>query len=151
MARPSKLDDDLAKRILAYVCAGNTYEIAAEATGVSRSTFYGWQSRGKSAIKVTRREDRTDDIERPYVDFFKALEKAKAIAIATAVVRVRDAMTDDWRAAIAFLERRDPSHWGKRRTNYTRVHRILKDVHVDKEDIPLVRENLRLFFPSLTE
>ena len=151
MARPSKLDADLTKQILAYIRSGNTYEIAAAAVGVSRSTFYSWQSRGKKAIKAQRRATCNLDLEEPFIDFFRDLEKAKAIAIASAVERVRAAMTDDWRAAIAFLERRDPINWGKRKSFSKIPVRPISTKEIDQEEAALMRDQVHRSFPALGE
>ena len=102
MARPTKLDDLVEKRILDVVREGNSYENAARVAGLSASTLHDWRARGK------RGEDR-------YSEFLVRLEKARGEAEAASVAIVRTAATGGtWQAAAWWLERREPARWAKR-------------------------------------
>ncbi len=85
--------------------AGCDVEVACRAAGVSRSTYYRWKARGE--------REHTGE----YHDFVQALRAAEAEAEVHAVVVIRKAMYGgDWRASLAFLERRFPDRWSKRTT-----------------------------------
>lgn len=99
MARPSKLSPEVHERIVRGIRAGNYAEPAARAAGVSSSTYYRWLERGK---------DEKDGI---YRDLYQAVRRAEAEAEVHAVAVIRKAMPDDWRAALAYLERRHPERW----------------------------------------
>ena len=47
MARPTKLTVEVRDRIVAAIRAGNYPEAAAQAAGISPSTFYRWLGRGE--------------------------------------------------------------------------------------------------------
>jgi hypothetical protein len=46
--------------------------------------------------------------------FSQSLTRARADAKVGAIAAIRSAMPEDWRAALAFLERRHPQEWGRR-------------------------------------
>jgi transposase len=104
LGRRTKLTPERRDRILQATRAGCDIEIACRAAGVGTSTYYRWKARGEQ------------EPVGPYRDFFMALRTAEAEAEVHAVAVIRHAMGDDWRAALAFLERRHPGRWGKRTT-----------------------------------
>jgi transposase len=99
MARPTKLTPELQERIVKAVRAGNYAEAAARANGISASTYYRWLQRG--ALNDSG----------AYRDFGEAVRQAEAEAEVHAVAILRRAMGEDWRAALAYLERRHPGRW----------------------------------------
>jgi len=101
VARPSKLTAETAERIVQAIRAGNYAEAAVRAAGIAPSTFYRWMDRGAA------------EEDGPHRDFHEAVRRAEAEAEVHAVATVRRAMGDDWRAAMAYLERRHPSRWRK--------------------------------------
>lgn len=102
MARPTKLTQEVHDLIVEAVRAGNYYEVAARAAGVEASTFYKWMKRGREG-KGKR-----------YVEFFHAVEQARAEAERESVEIVRNAAKKDWAAASWWLERIAPARWGRR-------------------------------------
>lgn len=103
MARPSKLTPDVQERIAALIRVGNTVEIAAEAAGIARGTFFVWMNRGADARP-----------ESPYAQFHAAIEAARAQAEATLVTRIAKAAANgSWLAAAWLLERGAPERWAK--------------------------------------
>jgi hypothetical protein len=104
--RPSKLPVS-EKRILADIRAGCFPEQAAQAAGVSPSAFYAWKARGQR------------ESDGPYHRFVRNLRQAEAEAERNAVNILRSAIEDDgdWKAALAFLERRYPGRWRRHQTN----------------------------------
>jgi len=99
VARPSKLTAETAERIVQAVRAGNYAEAAVRAAGIAPSTFYRWLDRGAA------------EEDGPHREFHDAVRRAEAEAEVHAVAVVRRAMSEDWRAAMAYLERRYPSRW----------------------------------------
>lgn len=143
MGRPSKLDDlvlihgEPRKRwevIVERVRLGSYPEVAAASTGISAGTFYRWKVLGED-----RWEDGRKIPARPeYREFREALEKAEAEAEEEAIAHVKRAMSEDWRAAMTYLERRAPQRWRRRETIHeagpayddpvpTRTHRVEVD------------------------
>ena len=99
MARPSKLTPVVRERIVQAIRAGNYAESAARAAGIAASTYYRWMERGERESAGAFRE------------FAEAVRLAEAEAEVHAVAIIRRAMGEDWRAALAYLERRYPGRW----------------------------------------
>ncbi len=99
MARPSKLTPEMQDRILRAVRAGNYADAAARECGIAPSTYYRWLARGAAEKHGVHR------------DFADAIRQSEAEAEVHAVAILRRAMNEDWRAAMAYLERRHPSRW----------------------------------------
>jgi transposase len=127
MARPTKRTPEREKRLLQAIRAGNTRRAAAAYAGISDDSLERWAKR--------------------CADFADALTRAEAESEVALVAIVRQAASQDWRAAMAILERRWPDSWGKR-------EKLDLDVYVRararelglEEDFALqtVRERLRL-------
>lgn len=97
MARPLKFDDVTVERILAALRAGNTEADAAAYAGVDDATMRRWKAKD--------------------AQFRAAVQVAKAGAKIFAVTTIHKAIqSGSWKAALAWLERRYPSEWGKRDT-----------------------------------
>lgn len=62
-----------------------------------------------------------------YYEFTEAIHRAEAEAEVHAVAILRRAMGEDWRAALAYLERRYPSRW--------RRHQTTEVVAKDQEEV----------------
>jgi len=103
MGRPTKLTPTSHDRIVQALRAGNYREPAARAAGIAPSTFYAWLERGAA--------ERPDS---PYARFAEAVQRAEAEAEVFAVAVIRQAMPEDWRAAVSHLERRHPGRWRRR-------------------------------------
>ena len=115
MARPTKLTEELRDRIVKAVRAGNYAEAAARSCGIAPSTYYRWLQRG--SLETTG----------VYHDFADAIHRAEGEAEVHAVAILRRAMGEDWRAALAYLERRHPGGWRRHQT--TEVLRSDADRH----------------------
>jgi hypothetical protein len=90
------------ERVVQAVRAGNYAEAACQAAGISASTYYRWMRRGEQ------------DPASPQAAFREAVLRAEAEAEVHAVAIIRRAMGEDWRAAVAYLERRHPTRWRSR-------------------------------------
>ena len=134
--RPSKLTPDVQQAITAALRAGAYLEQAARHAGISVQTVYNWLDRGRSELdRIERAEQHLDQLpkrarkadrlaaqkacepladEAGYLGFLEAYTRASADAEIHAVGVLRAAMPEDWRAALAYLERRYPDRWRKR-------------------------------------
>lgn len=101
MARPTKLTPDVQKRLVDAISAGSYFEPACAYAGIAYSTFRTWMERGAQ-------EDGG-----PYHDLAVAMAEAEGRAEVRLVGLLNKAMPEDWRAIIAFLERRYPARWGR--------------------------------------
>lgn len=84
------------------VRAGATFEVAAEAAGVDRATFFRWKARGAQQPSGL------------YRDFCDALKQAEAESELALIAIVRKAAQTQWQAGMTMLERRWPERWGRR-------------------------------------
>lgn len=82
--RPTKLTPDVHQRIVAYIRAGAFAWVAAEAAGVSKSSFHRWLQRGE-------REGRGR-----YFDFGEEVRQAQAQARVAAETEVRKSSPATW-------------------------------------------------------
>ena len=81
------------------VRAGNYLEVACRSARISPSTLYRWLERGEREGSGI------------YAEFAAAVRLAEAEAEVHAVATIRSFMGEDWRAALAYLERRHPARW----------------------------------------
>lgn len=102
MARPSKLSAEVTDRVVQAVRAGNYADAACQSAGIGASTYYRWMSRG------------AQEPGSEFAAFRDAVLRAEAEAEVHAVAIMRRAMGEDWRAAVAYLERRHPLRWRTR-------------------------------------
>ena len=101
MARPSKFTSEVTETIIKALQIGATYKDAAEAAGVDYDTYNEWIKAGKAA-KSGR-----------FYEFSEAVRKAEAQARLNYLSTIAQAAAKgDWKAAEAFLKRRDRANWG---------------------------------------
>jgi uncharacterized membrane protein len=93
MARPSKLTPAVEAAILTALRGGLTRTAAAESNGVDRTQLWRWMAR--------------------FATFRNAIMQAEAQAEVRATITLRQAGETDWKAALAWLERRRHADWGK--------------------------------------
>ena len=101
MARPSKLTPDTHAVIVESILHGATYKDAAEAAGVNYDTFNEWMRAGAEG-KAGK-----------FSEFFGAIRKAEAQCRLNMTRVIQSAAAKgDWKAAEAYLRRRDRVNWG---------------------------------------
>jgi hypothetical protein len=128
MAAPTKFTRKTIDLLLAGIRNGLPYELAAEAAGIGRSTFYNWQ-RGafpRGADKVLK------------VEFLDALTRARGESAFRLAGLINRAATGDWRAAAWMLERRFPKDFAKDADLYERLEAIEASLQ-DGQPIPIRR------------
>lgn len=95
----SKLTPEVQSTIVTAIERGN-YEVpAAEAAGISKTTYYRWLQEGERAKSGKVR------------DFWEAVERARGASELDLVEVIREAAPGDWNAAKWLLERRFSSRW----------------------------------------
>lgn len=82
---------------------GHYAKTAAQTSGISEQTLYNWLKKGEVPDRYPE-----------HAAFLQAYRKAEAEAEGKAIEAVRAAFSDDWRAAMTYLERRHPGRWAKR-------------------------------------
>jgi len=101
MARPSKLTPETHAVIVESILHGATYKDAAEAAGVNYDTFNEWMRAG------------ADGKAGKFSEFFGAIRKAEAQCRLNMTRVIQSAAAKgDWKAAEAYLRRRDRANWG---------------------------------------
>jgi transposase len=95
MARPSKYTPEMEKKIVEALTAGVSRKTAAEYAGIDEKTVINWMKR--------------------YSSFSSAVIAAETKVEVSATISLRQAWAGgDWRAALAWLERRRHEDWGRK-------------------------------------
>lgn len=134
MARPTKLTDNLRRRVATNLRAGNPIDVAVRACHLAPSTHYDWMAKGAALEDVdpdalqgkpldaaleaaglpkTGRVAAKRARIRALRGYREAVLNALADAEASAVLKISTAAKDDWRAAAWLLERAHPERWAK--------------------------------------
>ena len=116
MARPTKCTPELTEQISEYLAAGNFIKPACEAVGIDESSYHKWRQRGRDELERVEQDPRrrVRKSEKPYVEFLKATNRARGEAEARCVRALTNAaLSGDWRAAVAYLERAHSERWNK--------------------------------------
>jgi len=108
---PRKLNEEMITAICEYVKVGNYYHDACAIVGITEQGFYNWINQAK--------EDEVEGYTTEnsiYLRLVESLQKARAEARAEMVSVVRKAAVNDkqYQAAVLWLERTDPTHWGRK-------------------------------------
>lgn len=114
--RPSKLTPEVHERIVRSMRAGNYFETACRAAGISPATGYLWKAWGEGREVKGRPKPR---VLRPYVAFVDAVTRAEAHAEEQAAANwLKHARkAEDWRGEAEYLQRRHPDRWGRQRVD----------------------------------
>jgi hypothetical protein len=128
MGRPTKLDDERAKIIVAAIHRGAPLESAAAQSGISRRTLYGWLRRGCRALEAAETTgDPIPEDERPFVEFYVEVMAAQAEWETGRLDKIDAAAANPqhWTAAAWLLERRMPEKYAlKARVDHRHELRI---------------------------
>lgn len=126
MGIPSKLDDDLQKRLCNLLMQGTFRAPAVKSIGLDYSTFWRWMQWGTDRIVTDERGKKKRIRARPRYRLFRnAIEQAESMSEIFLVQTVRKAAYEvtkdaegnptvsvrDWRAAQWLLERKFPERW----------------------------------------
>jgi len=100
VGRPTALTPDVHERLVQATKAGCPAWVAAQSSGISVTTYYEILKRGRA------------EESGPYRELFEAVERAKAEAYLHAMVMWRQAMRENWRASVAYVDRVDRGRFG---------------------------------------
>ena len=100
-----KLTDKLCDEICNDIKAGVPIDHASIAHGITRTTFYDWYNKGKTARSGKFRQ------------FHDKVEEAKSVAITLRARRIYKAGETNWQADAWWLERVDPQNFGRKDTH----------------------------------
>jgi hypothetical protein len=133
MARKSKYTPDLVKQLIGLLRNGNTDVDACARVGISKDTFYDWinnkpefsdsvsHARAETrqlAVKAWRSWLKPQDVVEKSTDTFIETRIGKDGTpyeyVKTTITETVKTMAPDWKAAEAYLKRRDPENWGDR-------------------------------------
>ena len=129
MARPTKLTPAVQERLLEAVAAGSYLEEAAAYAGITYQSFRNWMLRGQR------------DTRGVYFEFFENVTRAESEALISAQKKWRSAFDTDWRAILAWAERRYPDRWGRKDRvpsdplKEREAERIARQNGLDKEEV----------------
>ena len=100
-----RLTPEVTDRLLVLLRNGDHVDIACEAAGIPRRTFYDWWRRGDLDL---------DDPSCADLRLFRArVEEAKSVAESRQVMVISQAAKTHWQAAAWLLERRYPDRWAR--------------------------------------
>jgi hypothetical protein len=100
--RPTKLTEEVTRRIINSIRAGNYLETSAAYAGIGKVTLFDWLRRGSRQTCGVHRE------------FWEAVEQALAEAEVRDVYIITKAAERNWQAAAWRLERKFPGRWGRK-------------------------------------
>ncbi len=100
--RSAKINEAMIDEAVKYLKAGNYVNTICLKIGIDNSTWYNWLKRGIKARKGSI-----------FHRFYVRIKEAEAEAEIKAVAIIQEAMKNDWRCAVVYLERKHPSRWGR--------------------------------------
>lgn len=106
VGRPVKINISLINEAEKLLKAGNYVSTICEYLHIDNKTWYNWLNKGVDAKEET--------IYRRFHDIVKT---AEAMAEIRAVAIIQQKMTEDWRCAMTYLERKFPHKWGRQYKN----------------------------------
>lgn len=118
--RKSKLLPKVVKKLLKAIESGNYVSVSCAYAGICEATYYNWIERAEREIERYNNElefnssAKIKPTEKKYVEFLESVEQAQVVAEVDAVASIRESFKDDWRAGMAYLERRYPERWGRK-------------------------------------
>lgn len=100
--RPSKFTPETKQKILTALAGGNYQIIALALAGLSRQSYSVWQERAENG-------------EEEYMEFFEKVRQAEAYAEAERIKNIKQAAdAGNWTASAWMLERKHPDRWGRK-------------------------------------
>lgn len=110
----SKIDE-----VCEGVKVGMTVNNACRAAGVNPTTYYVWRQKAKDGVE-------------PYAGLYERIITAMAQGERTLAGRVFKASEDDWRAALAILERTHGKRWGRTMDVRAKVNHVISKMSDDE-------------------
>jgi hypothetical protein len=111
MARPTKLDQELQKKITDAIQSGVDKKVAAAMVNIGEATLYRW-------LKDAEAPDASIELQ----EFRESIERAEAEAEVIKVARITQAANNgNWKAASWWLERKHPQRWSETKKLQTEI------------------------------
>ena len=111
--RHTKLTPEVIETVKAMLGGGNYLDTTAKFLGLSPSTLQLWKAKGRGLSEEAETRELTQ-YEQLFVSFYLEVEKASALAEASALENIRKAGSTQWQASAWYLERTKPDRWGRR-------------------------------------
>jgi hypothetical protein len=137
MARPSKLNPEIQKRIGDGISLGLTYRLAAEAAGITYKTLNQWVQRGKNSASGE------------YYEFYRYIKKCNADAAKALLERLNEsAKGGNCQVCMWILERRFPEDFARRQYRKTNAvsENINTNVEITAQEADLLRKQILMKF-----
>lgn len=112
--RPILEDEEVRDALVQSLQAGNTISDSVAAIGISESSFFSWQARGRKELERLDAGEKPKKAEAPYVDFLESIKKAQFEGKQRLVTIISNAALDQWTAAAWLLERKFPREYAQR-------------------------------------
>ena len=152
MANTTKISAQKIALLERYITMGVPMKKVLDASGVRQTSYYTWLSIGEaiadgdlehpdvpvapvqredeSKRKFARRHRRYQEALQLYESLYNRVRKAHANSQINMIAVVRTAAAGgDWRAALAFLERRDPDNWMPRKILQAEITGDIRQQH----------------------
>jgi hypothetical protein len=110
MPKQTECTPERTERICAALRSGNTRENSAKIGGIQPRAFYNWMAKGRAGLE-------------PYVRFEQAVKEAESDAEAWHIANLVSHASTTWQVSAWWLERRNPTKWGRRDMSYERAKR----------------------------
>jgi transposase len=116
--RVTDINSEKVKVFINSLKSGAYIQTACTFAGIGESTVHRWLERGrKENARIESGEEALVD-EQPYLELWESIEKARAEATLRNVTLIQTAAQNGtWQAAAWFLERTNPSLYGRRNYN----------------------------------
>lgn len=113
--RPTKFNVEIGNAIIENLRLGNYIEHASAAAGISKPTLYAWMEKGRKEQERIEAGLEPNPEESDFLEFFNAVEKARAEAVARNVAIIqKSAHSGTWQAAAWWLERTQQQIFGRK-------------------------------------
>lgn len=113
--RPTKFNVEIANAIIENLRLGNYIEHASAAAGITKPTLYAWMEKGRKEQERIEAGLEPNEAETDFLEFFNAVEKAKAEAVSRNVAIIqKSAHSGTWQAAAWWLERTQQTVFGRK-------------------------------------
>lgn len=112
----SKLTETVFRRLVDGARKGQTRKLSAKRAGICERTFRMWMAKGRN------------NEGEEFVALYAAIRQAEAEACERWLDVVNTAAEEDWKAAIALMERRFPEAWATDRLRIRQLEREMAEL-----------------------
>ena len=118
-----KLSHELIDEICKKLKVGIYAKVAAEAEGITETTYYRWKAEGEQILrtitdkdgeKVKSKYNKLSETDKLKCEFCESVRQSTATGESALVAKIISKSDEDWRAALEILSRRFPRRWGRK-------------------------------------